>query len=82
MYIFFNMIYGIIFRLLFCGYVMWCRNNYQRSFCIPSHDELYLNEDENLSTLHHLKSTNAHFYHLHNPGEYNITEPYLNLVAY
>ena len=72
---------GIIFRLLFCGYIMWCRSNYRRSFCIPLYHELDIIEEEDLIILYDLKNTNTQFYDLHYRGEYNDTKPYLNVVA-
>lgn len=64
---------GIIFRLLFCGYIMLCQSNYRRSFCIPLYHELDIMDEEDLIVLYDLKSTNGQFYDLHHRGEYNDT---------
>ena len=72
---------SMIIQLLFCGYIIWCRSIYQKSFCLPLHHELDLIEEENLYFLYDLKVINDQFYHLQNEGKYNDTKPYLNIVA-
>ena len=54
------MVDSIIIRLLFCSYVIWCRGNYRKPFCIPYYDELNLiGEDMNSSIIHELNYTMA-----------------------